>query len=953
MHFFRIALVAAAFIPPCLFAQSPRSVDAVTHGKMQLVARSGHAQIIAARTSGVPLVAQSSRSDAGAVGKAVGAWVGANAAELFGLGVGAELREYAHTKVDEVWQTSYELRYNAIPVRERSVKINTGVQSGAILMIRSMLPKVQPAAMKPAIPVELVEASAAGEVSNEPKEIADAQLVYIDNGKTLQLAYEVIAGSPHRERYRLTYDAQTGKLIEKKSLLFDRCFEGAGEMSDFVPLPGATLRAHQLPQASIGGRLTALVNLMTPTDQLEEVGLPYMEVTVNGTKATTDSLGYWTLPSATYPLIIMCTLSNANFNVRTSGQLISVIADTITSGPANLQWNDENSSASDRDALYSLLRTRAYIKALDPNLKNIDKLLRAEVDYDATCNALYDPADQSFTFFKQSSTCNSTARVADVVFHEYGHRVNHCYYLGTAVQNMQDGSLNEGFADIYSALQRDDPRIGNGFYVNPSQILRNCQNTRKWPNNIAGDPHTNGSIIAGAYWDLRKATDITTARRLFVKTCALTPDGNGAVDAVSLGDAFTNVLVATILADDDDNDLSNGTPHLDAIFASFKKHNITLAGLLDLVPEQLDDQPVTADGYPISVKATYTAPVGALDESSVTLHYTTGSAYTALPLTKSAGNNYVAVIPKVDAGSIVHYYATAKTTLGDENETPLRETPMKFFVGFEKKFVDDFETHKGWLKTDSGATSGRWERGDPFGTSFAGAELQLVQQDTDHTAAGVSCYVTGNLNTSTPSADDVDNGIVRLTSPSFDMSAMNDPHIRYWYHYSNNMGQNPGMSKFVVEVSDGETWYEAKSTTLATEGWQQELIRIKDIVKPGADIRVRFVASDLIGSLVEAGVDDFEVLDPAGKQGVDAPAVASQVEVYPQPVTGNTLHIASLPAEGVAQVALKDLLGVTVLTATIAPGGGELSVASVVNGVYVLEVRSGTLYGQQKIVVMR
>lgn len=972
MRFFRLALLAAVVFPVWSRAQIQdgharrvpalsERIESATGGTMRLVrARNDRAQIIAANGKGCALLNAAASNDKNAVSAAVRLWLGRYSEELLGIGADAELREYETRRIGNLWQTSFRIYYNNIPIRERYVKVNTGALTGAVMMVRSTISAAKPNAAAPAISYETIHETARGEIAGNEKEISRGNLVYVDNGRALQLAFEVIAGSANRERWRLSYDAQTGKLIEKKDMLLQRCFEhdGFGEVADIPKCQFVASQPLQLPQGTAGGRITAIVHPGSPTDTPVEVGLPSLDITVNGTTTMTDSLGYWSLPSVTHPLLITTGLKNSYLDVKKSGELVRELTNTISIGNGNITWDNTNSTESERDALYSLLRARAYIKSRQPDLQNIDQFLRATVDFDATCNAYYDPSEPGFTFFAAGAGCAAMAQVADVVYHEFGHRVNNCYYANTDAADLQDGSLGEGFADIYSAFVRDDPRIGVGFFDNPARVLRNIENNRMWPKDIDVEIHINGLIVGGAYWDLRKATGLETARTLFHAMLALTPDGNGVGDEVSLGEAFANVLVATILGDDDDNDLANGTPHLQDIVESFAKHNITLGNLLALDITPIEDQDAATASYPVSVSASYSAPVGALDESSVTLHYSIdGATYTPLVLSKSSGALYAGAIPKMSAGTIVSYYASGKTTLGDMNESPSPDAPLQFLVGFRQEYFDNFETDKNWTTRDS-AASGKWERGEPQGTWFPGADGFFVQQDTDRSASGTFCYITGNMNTSTPSVDDVDNGETILTSPKLDFSNMRDPYIRFWNYYSNNLGQNPGSATWLAEISaDGKNWMEVISTQQATDGWQPALFRVKDYITPSSGVQMRFIASDTIGSLVEAALDDFEVLDPVANSAVNDDVIEQGigVQVYPQPASHNHLryHITGNTPSSIA-LSLRSIPGVEWLTLSNAADEGELLLPDYLpNGMYILEVTAGENKISRKIVIAR
>jgi len=126
------------------------------------------------------------------------------------------------------------------------------------------------------------------------------------------------------------------------------------------------------------------------------------------------------------------------------------------------------------------------------------------------------------------------------------------------------------------------------------------------------------------------------------------------------------------------------------------------------------------------------------------------------------------------------------------------------------------------------------------------------------------------------SANDVDGGRTTLTSPAFDLSALDNPIVRYWRWYSNdwraddvlNGGVHPSADVFRVDVSNnnGASWVNVETigpSGLETiGGWNFHQFRVADFVAPTAQVKVRFVAEDAnTGSIVEAAVDDFEIVD--------------------------------------------------------------------------------------------
>ncbi len=176
----------------------------------------------------------------------------------------------------------------------------------------------------------------------------------------------------------------------------------------------------------------------------------------------------------------------------------------------------------------------------------------------------------------------------------------------------------------------------------------------------------------------------------------------------------------------------------------------------------------------------------------------------------------------------------------------------------------DMEAGPGWTVGDPAdtAATGIWTRVDPVGTGGG-----LVQPEDDHTAApGNMAFITGQ---SSPGdgigVNDVDGGATTLTTPDYGVASLAHPVVSYFRWYVNDAGSNPGTDTWLVEVSadSGGSWVAAESTLLSSGAWTQVDVSLGGVLPgPVGSVRVRFVASDSGGgSVVEAGVDDFQVVD--------------------------------------------------------------------------------------------
>ncbi len=965
-------------------AERVQSLSGVGLRLIRLSAPGVPGAMIANTDEAAPLISANSLNDGNTINLIAKTWLGSLATSMLGVSENAELSNGVTTKVGDVWLSTFQMSFQTIPVRERFIHLNIGALNGKVMMIRNNLPILEPNTLSPTMTTDEILHAVRDNLGSLVKTIKEPSLVLVDDraSHSLRLCFELTAGSSsHDELWRMTYDATTGDLIEKKNLLHSDCLKVAYSEADTSnSAPSSLQRAnHQAnnffaPLGSVFGTITAQVRLRTPFDTPVSVGLPYTQLSVNGITTYTDSLGNWSVPNTTFPALVQTAFSGKYHTIQRQDGINNVISQSFNSGPISIEWNNLNSDESERDAYYSIAFAHDHAKKIDPTLSLLDQPLGVLVNYNSSCNAFYDPIGRTFTFFNASTSCSNTAQIADVVYHEFGHRINHARYsqaVGSTDSNMVDGSLNEGFADLNSSFIRDDARIGVNFYGNNTRTLRNCNNTARFPDDINGDIHVNGEIISGAFWDLRKTMGLKETEKLFHMMGYQRPDGPGGIDAASLQEAFTNTLLATLITDDDDNNLANATPHTSQIVAAFDKHNIGLSGLIDLAPIPIADQDSSAENYPLTVIAKYNAPIGSLDQNSLLIHYKhiNESDYHTTALTLSHDSLFSGIIPKMPIGSIVQYYVSGATTINTSSirTVPFADEPLTFLVGFKQKIFDNAETESGWQKgsaTDN-ATTGRWTRGKPIGNFYTDAPTFFVQQDTDHSLFGTMCFITGNLNTTDPSKDDVDGGVTTLITPLYDLSSMNEPVVRYWYYFSNNTGNNPGLPQWIVKLTldDGLHWKTIQQTPAATDGWTQFLYRIRDYGVPSDKVRVEFLASDNIGSLVEAGVDDFEILNAPEISNISVHSDKTDMlslSVSSQPTLRNSqVRISfSLPNPLHAEIILRDLFGNVVQQ--IGNGNYEVGehtlsfspTANLASGIYLLELRTSEGIKRVKIAIL-
>jgi choice-of-anchor B domain-containing protein len=269
-------------------------------------------------------------------------------------------------------------------------------------------------------------------------------------------------------------------------------------------------------------------------------------------------------------------------------------------------------------------------------------------------------------------------------------------------------------------------------------------------------------------------------------------------------------------------------------------------------------------GDSVDVTIVPAAP-GDLVAGSETLWYDDGTGFTSSPLTNNGNNLYTATFPAIACGTNLRWYVAASSPAGSTFAAPASGASGPYetlvAVGATVARFDPMDAALGWVGGQPGdtATSGQWVRGNPVGTS--------AQPEDDHTPVGTDCWFTGQGTVGGQvGAADVDNGFTTLITPVIDMSSLSDPQLSYWRWYSNDQGGAANSDTFNVSISNdgGTTWTTLEVVGPAgagtAGGWIEASFDVASVITPTAQMRVRFVASDLgTGSIVEAAIDDFTV----------------------------------------------------------------------------------------------
>ncbi len=779
------------------------------------------------------------------------------------------------------------------------------------------------------------------------------RVLAIPAGRSYQykLVYTVMAEGVDEEdekmptRYECLVDAHDGTLLSRRNEVVQMAPSGGN-----VFVKGTLYPSH----------------LHNPAQTLN---LPHLRVQIDGVNSYTTAEGNINI-AGPYPKTATVYLEGRWSRVVSgnSGNVTPSFVTSIDSLTDSLLFDNQGTApnvASIRhiSAYYHTTVVHDYMKMLLPNFTALDVSLLTRVDRtDGTCNAFFN--GNSINFYTTAGGCNALSQVADVVYHEYGHAITNYFYssLGTQFQN---GGMGEGYSDIFAITLTNNPVLGVGFTNTPTQVIRRYdQNPKIYPQNLVGQVHADGEIICGAWW---RTAGAIGSNNVQMEILAESMYGLANAPNGQEGRLYTDILIDALQADDNDNNLTNGTPHMTEIISSFGFHGIKLLTNVNFGFTQLPDADANVS-IPMNISVNIQPPLDAF-LSGVELVYTLNgaTALNTVALTR-ANNDFTGAIPAQPQGTIIRYYFRLKDVSGAVSGTKpiLAENssdpalPYNLLIGFTETSRDDSEdtsTLANWTLgiTADNATGGRWEAGVPIPSYATPGDLSTITQPgTNATAGGTRCFFTANASSANSGfgTADVDGGRTTLITPAFDLTGYTNPVLSYMRWFTNETGSNPNSDFWEVYISNnGSTWRRIERTTLSDRSWRRNVIRVADHVAPNATVSLRFLAQDPTstsqpnngGSIVEAAIDDIIAYDLTPATSVATVAEIGHIGLYPNPAHGMAnLRIGLNEAKNI-QIRILNLLGQELQknqTGMLSAGNHlhEISLHGLAPGMYLVEL---------------
>jgi len=851
----------------------------------------------------------------------------------------------------------YAQQHQGLPVLHSRLMVKLD-QAGRVISFAADVHDEIVVDLQPSLPAGAASNAAAAGLSNViDVEYQGLRILPIPQGRTVdqRLVHEVLVHTRKEEtpgRYRSYVDAHSGQLWYRANEVFDHhsCTQGHDNAS--------------VGGQDIGADVQVSANVLAngPLQATQVRPLPNIRLTVNGSFVFADEDGAYAtgIPG---PTSIIAQLRGRWSNVNTNNVTPSLTV-ALQEG-ANAVVVDGLGNIRERTAYWAVDQIHGHMKNTLPAFTGMDIALPTNIDLTGgNCNAFYDGS--SINFYAEGNGCRSLATVPDVVYHEYGHGINDKFYQSLS-GSFNNGAMNEGYADVWAVTLTQNPVLALGWQTSsPNTFIRRYDQAPKvYPGDLVGQVHADGEIIAGAWYStFQNLNDMALTLDLFAEAFpglqAMAANGGE-------GEAYRDVLIDVLQADDDDGDITNGTPNGLAIVEGFARHGITLLSNVN-VQHTAVLSAIGDESIPVSASVIITFPFTSYLNGVRAFYRSTANAnWESVLMTNSFGNQYSASFPAQAAGTVLAYYIAVEDIFGQTSsvqptgaaqEDP--NVPYFILIGYDLRATEDGDLVNelgNWtsgLPSDN-ATSGRWEQNVPL-PSWSGASATgvMVQPGFQTTPGGEFCWVTGNASDELAGMgeNDVDGGVTTLISGNIDLTIYQVPMITYNRWYINNPpgGANPNADWWQVEVSadGGTTWVPVEDTKTSDRSWRRVAFRVQDLVPPTSTFRIKFMVSDSVragqnldgGSLVEAGVDDILLWDVAAGIGIADVSSEAILAIYPSPAS-DVIQV-ELDEQGIGKYRMEvvDMAGRVVLTppSTRATGPQSLDVRKLQEGQYVLRI---------------
>lgn len=482
-------------------------------------------------------------------------------------------------KLGNRWVANWKLTYAGIPLTERSNVTCNVVPNGSISLRQRNVPVSMEAALRVAKPVAVVS-------DENAVAVAKQELAKVAGEKKRELNVErlrPIQNGPEPLRIWVDPETKEGRLVREFTFTPNGETNAETAIRAWVTV-GDKERVHvvgiqDLIHPEHKGRVRGPIWDPTPLDAAQQTAIPHVRLSRvdseeegstggAGEFVFTDDEGKFSITGAG-PAKLQAVLRSNYFEIRNMAGTVQTLEETgDDQQDYDFVFADGNEfEIAQVSAFYWAHKVRRFVGATlsDSQLLNVPIL----VNSDGECNAFFNSGNNSLTLYRASPASSSLKCInrayRDTIFHEYGHGVDH------ACNGILDDGYSEGFGDSLAILYKNQPCYGSNC-CGGGTCLRDASAIVLWTDKAHDDdPHEQGRVYAGFTWELIQQLTkmpmpaegaLQMAKDLTLHACKANPT------------SIPNAVELVFEADDDDADLSNGSPHFKAIASAADSRKI-------------------------------------------------------------------------------------------------------------------------------------------------------------------------------------------------------------------------------------------------------------------------------------------------------------------------------------------------------------------------------------------
>lgn len=398
-----------------------------------------------------------------------------------------------------VTHVTFGQEYDGHPVQDAEVVVHVR-DTGEVAGANNALTDAQPSAgAAEEISAEQAEDNASKAVQGTPTEVDDPELVWVQSGDELLLAWRVgVRTSDPVGSWRVLINATTGDTINAAQIASDR------HLPVTPRTPGASVATSALGTVK-GAALQSGENACELPDGPSACVFLPDPIYASG--------GQLTDPSQANDFLSGEEL--LGLDDPSSGQLVGEFVNADPEGaPVDTpdepdgQWGQGRGQPGFESAMsyYWIDRVQRQIQALGFTDVRNESFPVFGVDPDTVDNAFYDGSE--IVMGVGSNGINEGEDASGIV-HEYGHAILDQQAPGL-LQGAEAGAYHEGFADLLAFLTTVELRAGNEqvdagclfAWAEENECIRRIDNDLVYPDDLVNQVHQDGTIYTGAVFDI-------------------------------------------------------------------------------------------------------------------------------------------------------------------------------------------------------------------------------------------------------------------------------------------------------------------------------------------------------------------------------------------------------------------------------------------------------------------